>query len=402
MNDSKNTVAFVTRPQVSLRGRLFVLLPMPGRFTMMLAVAGALLLGNAKLPHAVAQEKSAARADYDATFGQWKAVLDNLRRLQVEAENTEDEAMPALQQRFQAELEKGRALVPKLREAALAVYKAAPNQDREITRWLVGLAQDDVQADRYEEAMVVLQALIDADFDDKNIYNMAGAASFALGDFENCQQFLKVADEAGVLSAQGIQMLADAREYVEFWKEEQALREAEANAPEGKELPQVKLETTKGTIVLELFENEAPETVGNFVSLVEKGFYDGLTFHRVLGNFMAQAGCPDGNGSGGPGYQIYCECHQPNFRKHFRGSLSMAHAGRDTGGSQFFLTFVPTAHLNGKHTVFGRVVEGMEVLAKLKRRDPSDPKQAAETPDRIIKAEVIRKRDHKYVPNKVK
>jgi len=328
--------------------------------------------------------------------------LDNLRRLQVEAENTEDEAMPALQQRFQAELEKGRALVPKLREAALAVYKAAPNQDREITRWLVGLAQDDVQADRYEEAMVVLQALIDADFDDKNIYNMAGAASFALGDFENCQQFLKVADEAGVLSAQGIQMLADAREYVEFWKEEQALREAEANAPEGKELPQVKLETTKGTIVLELFENEAPETVGNFVSLVEKGFYDGLTFHRVLGNFMAQAGCPDGNGSGGPGYQIYCECHQPNFRKHFRGSLSMAHAGRDTGGSQFFLTFVPTAHLNGKHTVFGRVVEGMEVLAKLKRRDPSDPKQAAETPDRIIKAEVIRKRDHKYVPNKVK
>jgi cyclophilin family peptidyl-prolyl cis-trans isomerase len=402
MNDSKNTVAFVTRPQVSLRGRLFVLLPMPGRFTMMLAVAGALLLGNAKLPHAVAQEKSAVRADYDATFGQWKAVLDNLRRLQVEAENTEDEAMPALQQRFQAELEKGRALVPKLRETALAVYKAAPNQDREITRWLVGLAQDDVQADRYEEAMVVLQALIDADFDDKNIYNMAGAASFALGDFENCQQFLKVADEAGVLSAQGIQMLADAREYVEFWKEEQALREAEANAPEGKELPQVKLETTKGTIVLELFENEAPETVGNFVSLVEKGFYDGLTFHRVLGNFMAQAGCPDGNGSGGPGYQIYCECHQPNFRKHFRGSLSMAHAGRDTGGSQFFLTFVPTAHLNGKHTVFGRVVEGMEVLAKLKRRDPSDPKQAAETPDRIIKAEVIRKRDHKYVPNKVK
>lgn len=149
-----------------------------------------------------------------------------------------------------------------------------------------------------------------------------------------------------------------------------------------------------------MLENEAPETVGNFINLIEsKKFYDGLTFHRVLPGFMAQGGCPLGDGSGGPGYMIKCETDAENHRNHFRGSLSMAHAGKDTGGSQFFLTFVPTAHLNGKHTVFGRVIEGMDVLEKLHRIDPSEPVPGVK-PDTIIKMEVLRKRDHEYKPNK--
>ncbi|MDA0657332.1 MAG: peptidylprolyl isomerase [Planctomycetota bacterium] len=164
-------------------------------------------------------------------------------------------------------------------------------------------------------------------------------------------------------------------------------------------MPQVRLTTSKGEIVIELFENEAPETVGNFVSLVEKGYYDGLTFHRVLEHFMAQGGCPKGDGSGGPGYNIYCECHKPEYRRHFRGSLSMAKTQqRDSGGSQFFLTFLPTPQLNGVHTVFGRVIDGFPVLAKIQRRDPQ--KQPAPNPDKILKAEVVRKRDHSYVPTK--
>jgi cyclophilin family peptidyl-prolyl cis-trans isomerase len=113
---------------------------------------------------------------------------------------------------------------------------------------------------------------------------------------------------------------------------------------------------------------------------------------------MAQGGDPQGNGTGGPGYSIACECYRPDYRRHFRGSLSMAHAGRDTGGSQFFLTFVPTDMLNGKHTVFGRIVEGIDVLAKLQRIDPEHPK--GEKPDTIEKATVVRKRKHDYVPNK--
>ena len=105
-------------------------------------------------------------------------------------------------------------------------------------------------------------------------------------------------------------------------------------------------------------------------------------------------------GEGGPGYNIPCECHKSDARKHYRGTMSMAHAGRDTGGSQFFLTFVPTTFLDGRHTAFGRVVEGIEVLGDIRKRDPSDRKGSLPRPDKIIKAEVLRKRDHEYKPTK--
>ena len=148
-----------------------------------------------------------------------------------------------------------------------------------------------------------------------------------------------------------------------------------------------------------MFENESPIAVANFITLVKQGFYDGLSFHRVLPMFMAQGGCPLGSGTGGPGHSIACECYGPIARHHFRGSLSMAHAGRDTGGSQFFLTLVPTDHLDGKHTVFGRVLEGFDVLGDLQRRSPSgNPQNDQNLPaaDKILKAEVLRDRGHAY------
>jgi len=114
-----------------------------------------------------------------------------------------------------------------------------------------------------------------------------------------------------------------------------------------------------GQVKIELFEKEAPGTVANFEKLIKEGYYNGLSFHRVIPGFVAQGGCPHGTGSGGPGYQIKCET-AGNPHKHERGSLSMAHAGKDTGGSQFFIVFEPQPHLNGVHTVFGKVVEGME------------------------------------------
>jgi cyclophilin family peptidyl-prolyl cis-trans isomerase len=163
------------------------------------------------------------------------------------------------------------------------------------------------------------------------------------------------------------------------------------------DLPQVLLKTSKGDILIELYEDEAPNTVANFVNLVEKKFYNGIVFHRVLEDFMAQGGDPTGKGSGGPGYSIPCECYKDNARKHAKGSLSMAHAGRDTGGSQFFLTFRATQHLDGKHTVFGQVIKGIEVLDKLQRIDPNNPDPEVKA-DKIVEATVVRKRDHKYEP----
>ncbi|MDA0267419.1 MAG: peptidylprolyl isomerase [Cyanobacteria bacterium] len=125
------------------------------------------------------------------------------------------------------------------------------------------------------------------------------------------------------------------------------------------------METDKGTINLELFDQDAPNTVANFVKLSKEGFYDGLKFHRVIPNFMVQGGCPQGTGTGGPGYHIKCEIN-PN--KHLAGTLSMAHAGKDTGGSQFFICHSPQRHLDGVHTVFGQT-QDMDVVNAIRQGD---------------------------------
>ncbi|MBR1759664.1 MAG: peptidylprolyl isomerase [Schwartzia sp.] len=122
-----------------------------------------------------------------------------------------------------------------------------------------------------------------------------------------------------------------------------------------------RFETSKGTFDIELFEDKAPKTTGNFITLVEKGFYNGLIFHRVIDGFMIQGGCPKGDGTGGPGYTIPDEFH-PDLRHSGEGILSMANAGPNTGGSQFFITLAKTEWLDGHHAVFGKVVKGMEVV----------------------------------------
>ena len=125
------------------------------------------------------------------------------------------------------------------------------------------------------------------------------------------------------------------------------------------------IEMDAGSIEIELFDKEAPNTVRNFVELIKKGYYDGLKFHRVIPGFVSQGGCPRGDGTGGPGYTIKCET-AGNPHRHVTGSLSMAHAGKDTGGSQFFLVHAPQPHLDGVHTVFGKVLDGIEIVLSMK------------------------------------
>ena len=139
--------------------------------------------------------------------------------------------------------------------------------------------------------------------------------------------------------------------------------------------------TEKGDIAVELFADKAPRTVENFVNLARAGFYDGTTFHRVIGGFMAQGGDPTGTGTGGPGYQFGDEFH-PSLRHDSPGILSMANAGPGTNGSQFFITYGPTPHLDDRHSVFGRVTSGMDVLQSIRERDPQrdrDPGDRIET-----------------------
>ena len=153
-------------------------------------------------------------------------------------------------------------------------------------------------------------------------------------------------------------------------------------------LPKVRIETSKGNIILELFEDEAPNTVANFISLAESGFYNDLNFHRVIPNFMIQGGCPEGTGTGGPGYRFADEC-SPKRCHDSAGILSMANAGPNTNGSQFFITHNETPHLDGKHTVFGYTVEGLDVVNSI------------EGGDSINSIVIMQKRNHEYVVQKL-
>jgi len=148
-------------------------------------------------------------------------------------------------------------------------------------------------------------------------------------------------------------------------------------------LPQIQIQTDRGNMTVEMFEDEAPNTVANMISLIENGYYDGLNFHRVISDFMIQGGCPEGTGTGGPGYNFDDECTL-ELRHDSAGVLSMANAGPGTNGSQFFITHGATPHLDGKHTVFGKVTDGLEVVNEIEQGDLME------------KVVVLQKRDHVY------
>ena len=155
--------------------------------------------------------------------------------------------------------------------------------------------------------------------------------------------------------------------------------------------------------MVELFEDQAPNTVANFISLADKGFYNGLTFHRVIKGLMAQGGDPKGDGSGGPGYTFKDELDRPDYRRHFPYSLSMANSGPDSNGSQFFITYRRTSNLDGRHTVFGRVIAGQDVVDSIRERNTDAGSANLPEPDRIksITIDPASKRDHEYVPETV-
>jgi cyclophilin family peptidyl-prolyl cis-trans isomerase len=348
-----------------------------------------------------------ARESFDKQMEEWRGILKKMRELRTNYQTAKEDEQKKLSEEFKAEVEKGKLLLPQLRDTALAAYLETGSVDPQLERFLVKFVTDAVDQYDFDSGYALAKKMLDSGSTDKTLTGAAAICAFCTNDYVAAEKYFKTASESGAfsnpeseISKLGLALMPQVAKEKELWEKELEIRKAEE---EKDDLPRVKLTTNKGVMVIELFENEAPDTVGNFISLVEKKFYDGLAFHRVLKNFMAQGGDPKGDGSGGPGYQIYCECYKPEYRRHFQGSLSMAHAGRDTGGSQFFLTFRPTPELDGRHTCFGRIIEGMDVLNKIQRKDPDSPdKPRVEfVPDKIITAEVIRKRDHAYAPKKV-
>jgi len=348
---------------------------------------------------------------YEEVLARWKDGLKELRTLQVKYQQASEDERLELSEKFSELREQLRREVePVLIARAKQAYLADSEKNADLAGFLAMVAQEHIYNDRFDQAWELCEMLFERNAGIKQLDLFAGIAAFATHRFAEAKKHFQRASEAGLFEVpkQATKFRKDmvnlakryhqaivAQKYPQLWEQEQKLRAAEAKADD---LPRVKLETTVGDFVLELFENEAPNTVANFVYLVENNFYDGVEFHRVIPNFMAQTGDPSGTGRGGPGYLIKCECYQPNHRKHFRGSVSMAKSDRPhTGGSQFFLTFLPTPHLNGEHTVFGRVIEGIELLPEIARVDPKQPDPNTQ-PDKIIEATVLRKRDHIYKP----
>lgn len=347
-------------------------------------------------------------AAFQANFAKWKPLIAEIGKIQTEFQTTaptDQAARLALQQKFEPLRQQAMQLAPVLRKSAEDAYVVNP-ANKEVAELVFEFFASDFDEENNKEAWRMANMLKPNMLNNPNaalkteFYGRLAELAWRTNDFATSSAILH--DEKLLPnSAQVAPMRQRAEQYDKLWAAESAIRDAEAKADD---LPRVKISTTKGDIVVELFENEAPNTVANFVSLVEKKFYDGIAFHRVLPGFMAQGGDPltkdadpRNDGTGGPGYSIKCECASPKARMHFRGSLSMAHAGPDTGGSQFFLTFVPTTGLDGKHTVFGRVIEGFDVLDKLQRIDPERPNPNIK-PDVITSATVLRKRAHEYAP----
>ncbi len=216
-----------------------------------------------------------------------------------------------------------------------------------------------------------------------------GVLRYRFGDFGKAVELLDPIAARFPVGPELSAQLSFSRKYLELWSQELGLRKAD----EGKNLPQIRIVTTRGPVTLELFEDDAPNTVRNFIFLAKKGFYDGVAFHRVIPFFMAQGGDPFSVkekgpriGEGGPGYAIKTE---PSRRRPYRGVIAMASSGRDTEGSQFFITTSTSANLDGDYSVFGRVTEGQDVVDKLLRDDG------------IVKIEIVRLRDHEYRPTTV-
>lgn len=278
-------------------------------------------------------------------------------------------------------------------ERADAIYDRVLRMSPDATDIRVSRARRLRQQNQYPRALEVLEALSPDALQDPEVMLLRSDLLFAENRFEESLALLKAIPEEALqlqptLARQRDSALPVREEYVELWARELAAREADANA----NLPQVEIIVEeRGRIVLELFEDNAPNTIANFITLAEAGFYDGTTFHRVIANFMAQGGDPntkpDGTGTpgmGGPGYAIADEWQRDDARKHFAGTLAMANSGPNTAGSQFYITHLPTAHLNQGYTVFGRVLEGLDVV------------RAIQPDDRMEAVRVLRKRDHAY------
>lgn len=382
---------------------------------------------NSAAPSTALADPARAKTQFDIAADAMREHIKQMRQLAVEYHLTDTPAQARpIREQWIKFLNEGRSVHDRMVEAALADYASHPSAESREAQFLYQVAARNADADRFDGMLPVLERLKDSGFTAQSFDLCFGLTAAASNQFAAALPFLEKArsnlqkgledlgknrdlnDEqrekigAQMFEAYGLlSELSQVEAYQSLWDAEQKAREQDA---QGEPLPQVLIHTTKGDFVVELYENQAPNTVANFISLCEKGFYDGLPFHRVLTHFMAQGGCPNRDGSGDPGYSIPTELDGSSHRNFFRGTLGMALSNTpDSGGSQFFVCYMPRMFLNGKYVAFGRVIEGMNVLSDLTHIDPEkkDKEAPADPPDEIVSTKVLRKRDHPYTPKTI-
>lgn len=284
------------------------------------------------------------------------------------------------------------------RAAAIDLYDSDPKKYAAVGDLLYGMLVLSTEQDQFEATMPIAEVLIKNGYQADQLVSATQKAAIATASFGKIDELLSAYGVGGPSQ----EMVAAAKAQ---WQRELEFRREDA---EKDDLPRVEILTTKGTMIVELFEDQAPEAVASFIYLVENGFYNRRVFFRVIKNAIAQVGCKRDDGSTSIGYSLPPEMDRPDRRHHFRGSLSVALSvdpesqieDRKSGGSQIFFIFAPQPALDNKYTVFGRIIEGIECLGNFTVVDLSSGEKIAPdiSPDAILRATVIRKRDHDYIP----
>jgi len=288
-------------------------------------------------------------------------------------------------------------------QAGLAEYLQAPQQKPKLAEFLFASLKRNVENDVYEGMLPIAQALFDTEYQTDHTLVLFALCCLAENEYELARKPLSRLVQSEHVPSELLAIYNDLDTLSAAWQEELERRQADA---QGEPLPQAKIVTTKGFVVMELLENDAPEAVANFIWLAEQGFYNHKSFFVVLTNLLAQTGCPKDDGTGGPGYFIPAESSDKSKRRLFRGSVGLKLLPNlpDSGGSQYFFSYLPLSGLEEDCTVFGRVIAGMPNLARLNRIDPNEKKKEDEPPvepDEVVSIEILQKRNHPYEPTRL-
>ncbi|WP_068142616.1 peptidylprolyl isomerase [Roseimaritima ulvae] len=345
-------------------------------------------------------------AEYEKRRTTWAESMVTLRDAQIRFHNGGEETEEQYRQIVREQLTVARSRYDELLEQVVKMLQYNPNGGDFLKSFLAQTVAHRGHVDWYENLAKPVEMLEEflSERVDSEFHSIAGRAQVVAGNFEQASRHLQLALQTEKPLDCDLRLLGTLDRLAAAWNAEQ-----ERLASDPDDLPLVEIETTRGKMLIELYEDQAPNTVANFIQLVDQGFYDELPFYQVVDHLFAMTGDPYGDGSGDSGHHIADEADHPDARSPLRGSLVMAKLpvpgdpqGRtvdDSASSQFMILLLPLELPAGKYTTFGRVIEGLPAVSYFTRLDPTkktDKNEVKMPPDRILTAKVVRKRDHDY------